>query len=1017
MKKIWLPVLSVFAAVVILAAAVLAVFRLQSRPADGEPENLPAVGDTIAGFVLEDIQPFEPLNAQILTFRHQVSGAQLCYIRNQDTNRTFSIAYRTPYRDESDINHVFEHSIIASSEKYPSTDLFFDMISKTYSTYLNAYTYPCMTYYPLSSQSEAQLLKMTDVLLSCMVAPSVLKEENFFKREALRYMLYDLDGPITMGGTVFTEDSADLASTESEASNNVLDALYPGEYASNMVGRAFANYQDLTYDKVAELYNLAYHFDNALMVLYGDLDYVNFLTFLDSAYLSRYPSQHTDLSAYDDPAAAPGYIEQVVDAPAYEGDAGREASVISYAFDLDGQSWEKLDQYSVLCDFLNQSTSVLNQALYDAGLMSQVSAYVSTDSAKPHLVFAVGNANPEDSAAFKAAVDDTLASIQAYGVDSYDLESYIKISELNDYAALQSSTAVVDGVIPSLLMKWTHTGKTDYLPESQRVFEEIAADADQTIFRSLAGELLRCEHSAMVTTVPKPGLAEERLAQQEAYLAEMKASMTPEELEQMVADTLAFDAWNDTKVSSSDFIIPVSDLPDPAPLPAFRKEEKDGAVYYTAAAENGNVAFNMVRFDTSAVPQEDLYYLSLYSLLVGGVSTDAYTLGDVLDLTNLYLHGLWANAYYPDQKAGENNRPFLSFEWTSLAGDYQESLGLLMEILEHSRFDNREEMLEAVDAALLSLDGGRKDPYDLATEISFTAYSESARYQEYLKDQGCFAFLTQLRQELEQDPAAMAKLTEKLEQIREKILHRDHMMVISIASEEHLEELSGLSQAILGELPSAPAPKPSYSLPGYPDRVGIIAESSLQYSAGTISLQDAEGLSGAFFPYIIALNDQYMVPELRFKGLAYSAEASFGSSLNYLSFMSYSDPNVAKTIQVYEAAAEALASLTLTQEDLDGYILHAYSLVTAPASQTSMARNAIEMEINGTSVSQLEARKQEILSATLEDQAAAADLLARLLDRMQVTMVGNDKRLTAQSDCFDVLYDYRQPLDTGLAAA
>ena len=227
-------------------------------------------GFQTAGFTLKQVGKLQALGAQTLYFEHEKSGASLFYIRNKDTNRGFSISYRTPHLDETDTNHVFEHSVLASSDKYPSKDIFFDLCSKTYHTFVNAFTYIPFTAYPVCSQSEEQLLKMADVYLSCMKAPGIRRERRFFDREAVRYELRDRESPITLAGTVYSEDFGMLNDTDNEALRNVLRALYPGETAANANGQAHRFYKDLTYEHTMEMYDRFYRFDNALILLRFD---------------------------------------------------------------------------------------------------------------------------------------------------------------------------------------------------------------------------------------------------------------------------------------------------------------------------------------------------------------------------------------------------------------------------------------------------------------------------------------------------------------------------------------------------------------------------------------------------------------------------------------------------------------------------------------------------------------------------------------------------------------------------
>ncbi len=460
-----------------------------SDGAENDDDPFPVVGEEISGFTLKSVESYGPLNAEILSFEHEYSGAQLCYIKNDDTNRAFSVAYRTPLVDETDSNHIFEHAILSSSQKYPSNNLFFDVVGKTYNTYVNAFTYNNFTMFPFGSQSEEQLLLGADVYLSCMVSPGLLRDPQIFKREALRYMLYDVDDPISMGGTVFSEDMGYMTSVGMEGGRNILQGLYPGEYAANYIGRAHANYRDLTFEHVAETHERCYRFDNALLLLYGDLDYRGFLEFMDREYLSKTEKRGTDLSAYDDPVTAPGYVEEVVYAPAYEGDSAEDASVIYYGIDLDGQEWETLLEDELLSIMLSSDSSVFHENLKEAGLTAPAFASISMDTAKPFFIFGMDYANPEDAAPFKAVVEKTLADVAQNGLDDELVDTVLKSKALDDYTMMENTSVIIEEIFPVICMKWVQSGEMDLLPQTEAVFRAVEKDTDQELIRKLAQSL------------------------------------------------------------------------------------------------------------------------------------------------------------------------------------------------------------------------------------------------------------------------------------------------------------------------------------------------------------------------------------------------------------------------------------------------------------------------------------------------------------------------------------------------
>lgn len=970
---------------------------------------LPAVGEELSGFTMQGVNPYNPLNAEILWFTHEKSGAQLCYIKNDDTNRAFSIAYRTPHVDETDANHVFEHAIIASSEKYPSKDLFFDLAGKTYNTYVNAFTYLPFTLYPVSSQSEEQLLLMADAYLSCMVSPDLLHDERFFQREALRYMLYDADEPISMGGTVFSEDMGYMTDIGMEALRNLFQALYPGEYAANFNGRAYINYRDLTYEHMEETFNRSYSFDNSLILLYGDLDYRSFLEFIDGEYLSKAEKRGTDLSAYDDPVSEPGYVEKVAYAPAYEGDSTEDASTIYYAMDLDGQDWETLMQYDLFGAMLGSESSVFHENLKAAGLSSPAFAELVLQGEKPVFCFGMVSANQEDAKAFKDAVDRTLSDVAQNGLDKDLVETVLKTKALSDYTAMENADIIIEDIFPSICLKWAQTGETDILVQQEEAFLTMQQDTRQTQNRKLAAALQSAPHSAMVITVPQPGLAEQIVAEQEEYLAEMKAAMTPRELEQMIEDTLAFDEWNASENFNQDIVIPVENLPEPEPTPEFAREEADGAVYYTAASELEQISLHRVYFDSGAVPQEDLHYIPLYTILLEELAAGEYSKIQKDNLMAQYLYNFNADTIYPED--GEYQYPMLYMGWNCMAEDYETSLQLLLKIMSGLKLDDKDEMIRVLDKYLPFMDCSRGDAFDLANSLANAGMDRSEGYEEYISGQHFYEFARDLRDRLDSDPNVMEEIAAKLDSIQKLILHRDRMVVMNIAPQEELGQISDISRKLLGELPSLPEVRADYDLPKYPDRLGVIVEGANYntFSVSDVALTD--NLSGSFFPFVMALSDRYIVPRIRFQGLAYSATMSHNHDLDSIYTYSYSDPKVTDTVAVIDSEADVLADMELTQEDLDGYILFSYSYVTYPIGNLNKYLHAMNQDLTGFDVENWRRLAAQIKTATPDDQEQAVDTLRGLLENQHLVTVGNAELLQAEADTFDQVYDYRKPLE------
>lgn len=981
----------------------------QEEPADqeepaGQPEKVLEIGDVVSGFTVDSLSDSEMLQARLMGFTHKKSGARLLWVKNSDPELAFSISYHTPYIDETDANHVFEHAILASSEKYPSKDLFFDLAGKSYNTFVNAFTYNTFTAYPVSSESEEQLIKLMDAYLSCMVAPDILKNENIFKREALRYELESPEDEIRMIGTVYSEDFGFLTDMAMEASNNLEDALYPDQYASNAIGRSHRNYQALTYQSVLDTYERYYHFDNSLIFLYGDMDYETVLSFMDREYLSKAEPYKTDLSVYKDPASEEGYEERIVSVPAYEGDLTENASQIDYAFSLEDKSWEDLLAWDVLAEGLNHENSSFHRNLKAQGILNPAYVYANLYNAKPYLLFSLCYGDPEQSQAFKAVVDETLLHIAEEGIDKEILPSILKQAETSGYL-LRDQTNVGVTIFPDLANYWTHTGNDNFYQLYEQTLKDVEADKEQEIFRRLAEEARHSRRSALITNVPEPGLAEKLLEERDAYLTELKASMTEDEIQKMIQDTKAFREWNESEGSNHDFIIDPSGIPDEEPFTCYEKTEGDGVTYYMAPAEIEHVGACKIYFDIQELSDEEQMDLGLCLILAGNMGTKEHTLEEILNLKSEYLYSYNTDCLYPD---GEEAYPMMGLSWTTLTEDYDASLSLLLEMLGSTDFTDTERIREFLLREADFYDISRADDKlsaarDLAASYRYRSYA----YEEAYRGQEFYYYLEDIKDKLEHDSSFGAILAERLPSVSHKLMKKGRLIFVCAAPESDLNTIKESSANRLEALPSRESTENQIALPQKVQKRAAILESSDQYTVTVGNCYEADGFSGAYVPFLMAASDRYTVPKLRFQMGAYSSGITFTAYNGAMTLYSYSDPNAAETVKVFDGTADAIAAMDLAQEDLDGYILTAVSTAGMARGVLAKPLAAMEDEILGWDTQKACDVVNDMKKATLEDQKAAAECFREIINQSDTATVGNEAQLKADQAAYHQLLFYK----------
>ena len=384
--------------------------------------ELPEVGDVVNGFELLQTEEFPLIGSQLLFFEHQRTGAKLIYVANDSTNRVFQLTFATRPIDSTGLPHVFEHSTLSGSEKYPSAALFMNLIYQTYNTYMNAYTTDAMTCYPVASLSEAQLLKYADYYTDSCLHPNILTDESIFRTEAWRYRMASMDDDLTIEGTVYSEMQGSFTLSRAAMLNANQDA-FPGASLGYDYGGDPDYIPDMTWDALKEYHAKFYHPSNCIAYLYGQFDdYAAFLQLLDEAFAPYEKADfHYEATDY---ARITGPVERKVGFPMAEGTDPTNQSYIYYYIVCPGMKGDAEQEAIIdnLGSLLDSSSSVLMQNLKKA--FPAASFAVGRELAAPDdaILFLAANVNEDDAALFKQIVDDSLRQIAETGCTAFVAE-------------------------------------------------------------------------------------------------------------------------------------------------------------------------------------------------------------------------------------------------------------------------------------------------------------------------------------------------------------------------------------------------------------------------------------------------------------------------------------------------------------------------------------------------------------------------------------------------------------------
>ncbi len=995
MRKI-LPALLCLSLLLSLAMPVFA--------AENEAAALPAVGETVEGFTVKETREFPLVGAEVLLFEHEHTGAELMYIANDDTNRLFDLTFFTRAIDNTGLPHVFEHATLNGSEKYPSSDLFFNLSYQTYNTYMNAATMPLLTYYPVASLSEAQLLKYADFYTDSCLHPSVMTDESIFREEAWRYRLSDMEDELTIEGTVYSEMMG-AVNLEQTSWMNLLRTAFPGSVLGNESGGNPSFIPDMTWEALKEYHDRYYHPSNCIAFLYGKFeDYSAFLKLLNEAF-APYEKREFHL---DDPDYTPLTESLECSLPfAAEASASTDhCSTVYYAVVCPGLNGVRQEELLIntLTDLLIADASPFMQRLKKALPTGSFSAFIETETPDDAVIFCASSVNPEDAEVFRSTIDEVLEELAKSGFTQELVDGVNASLSLNTKLISESSTVGIS-LIPTLAYNYAASGLPfdymDYVEALDHLDEWNRQGLYQQVINDwLLGDVIR----VLVTTYLEPGMKEELDAAEKARLAEVKESMTEAELQTIIESTNTEKETEDTSAYIAMLqAVTVDSLPEEQREYEVHDEMgEDGIRRLSVEADVDGIGQTMLLLDAAGLSQNALHWFHLYTSVLGEMDTSGHSKEELAALTTRYLYGGSIHLALMDSYDSEEYHPYLRVGWIAADEDIEEGYDLIYELLYDTQFDDYDTLLGLIQREEANLKSSiTASPYSALLYREFGAFEPINAYYDYINMLDYYEFLQETVERMQNDPAAAQTA---LEEIQHYFHNRSNAVSTYGGGSDGIRINREAADRFLEKLDCLPVEAVDYVFEKPAGSEALILESNVQYNGivsdyRTIGLEEYTADLDAVSTIV---SDLYLIPMLREQYGVYSPMHSFLSDAGPY-FISYRDPNIAETFEVYEELPDFLRGLEIDQETLNGYILSNYSYYAMPEGELSGALNAMTAVLCGEPSDLNLQYMRALKSLTPEKLAAYSEAYEKLMENGIRFTAGGAAAINANSELYDVI--------------
>lgn len=947
------------------------------------------------------------LNSESYLLRHKKSGARVALLSNDDENKVFYVGFRTTPEDSTGVAHILEHSVLCGSEKFPLKDPFVELVKGSLNTFLNAMTYPDKTVYPLASCNDADFKNLMTVYLDAVFYPNIHKEEKIFRQEGWHYELESAEDELTLNGVVYNEMKGAFSSPDDVLLREMLNSLYPDTTYGFESGGDPEVIPELSYEEFKEFHKKYYHPSNSYIYLYGNMDMAEQLDFIDKEYLSQFDVREVNSEVTIQPAFTETkriVKEYPIGAEDKEEDNAYFAYNMAVADPLDKElniAFQIIDY--ALC---SAAGAPLKQALLDAGLGTEVYSRYDNGIKQPMFSIVSKNIDASKEAQFLDTIHKVLTEVVEKGFDKKAL-----CAALNSYEFKYREAdfgRYPKGLMYGLQMldSWLYDDNAPFNHvEANATYAALRKKAEGNYFEELVKEyLIENTHKSMVVLLPKKGLTEKKDKELKEKLAQYKAGLSKEEIDKIVEDTKALKAYQEEPNKPEDL--------KKLPMLSRKDMKKEATTLVNEMRKIGNcdflyhdlftngIGYLRLIFKLDSVPEELFPYIPVLTDTLSLLNTKNYGYADLYNEVNLKTGGMSVvNNVYGSIK--DDNKTVITLELKTkvLYENIPEAIRLMQEIVLTSDFTDKKRIKE-----ILAEDKSRMQAqmtsaaHGVALNRALSGISKTAAFNEVLSGVTYYRLVEKLDANFDAEADA---LIEKMQALAKIIFRTENLMIDFTGSREEADKLATPVLAFADALYTEPVKTGKYEPVLEKIKEGFKTPGQVQYVCRAGSFKNA-GLSytGALKVLKVMMGYDYLWGQVRVKGGAYGCMCLFARS-GACYFVSYRDPNLKNTVEVYENAADYIAAFEADERTLTQFIIGAISELDTPMTPASKGLFSLTGYMVEMTDEAMQKERDELLATTAEDLRATAEHIRAFMAEDAFCVVGNAEKIEEAKDMFD----------------
>ena len=966
-----------------------------------------SVKDLTTYEVLKD-EDLKGIKAKGKLLKHKKSGARVLLVENDDNNKVFSIAFRTPPSDSTGVPHIMEHSVLCGSKNFPAKDPFVELVKGSLNTFLNAMTYPDKTVYPVASCNDKDFQNLMHVYMDAVLYPNIYNHDKTFRQEGWSYKLDEKDGELSYNGVVYNEMKGAFSSPEGVLDRVVLNTLFPDNCYANESGGDPEVIPQLTYEQFLDFHRTYYHPSNSYIYLYGDMDMEEKLRWLDEEYLCHYDKKDVNSEIhlqkpFDE------VQEKTFEYSIASDESTEENTFLSYNKVIGTTLDRELYQAFEILDYalLSAPGVPLKKALTDAGIGKDIMGSYDNGVYQPIFSVVAKNAEESQKDEFVKVIEDVLRDQVKNGINQKALLAGINYNEFryreadfgNYPKGLMYGLQVMDS--------WLYDENQPFIHiEALETFEFLKNKVGTGYYEELIQKyLLDNTHGAIVVVRPEQGRTARLDAQLQDKLQKYKESLSEAEVEKLVADTKALEEYQSEPEAIENLEkIPVLRREDISReiAPFFNEEMKlaDVPVVYHEIETNG-IGYVNVMFDLSGVSAEELADVGILQSVLGIIDTENYEYSELFNEINVNTGGIGTSLELYNNVTRVKEKEFkatFEIKGKALYSQLEKTFAMMAEILTASKLDDTKrirEILAMLKSRLLMK--FQSSGHTTAALRALSYASPSAKFKDMTSGIDFYKRVAYIEEHFDEEKEA---LSQRLYALTKKIFRPDNMMISYTAAREGLEGMEPRIAELAGKLNHENVTETPCIIHCEKKNEGFKTASKVQYVARTGNFIDrGVEYTGALQILKVILSYDYLWQNIRVKGGAYGCMSSF-NRIGEGYFVSYRDPNLKRTIDVYEGVVDYLENFTVSDRDMTKYIIGTISNIDQPMTPATKGERSMNLYMNKVSAEMIKKERAQILDAAQEDIRALAKVAKAVLAADQLCVIGGEEKIEEDKELF-----------------